>query len=59
MILTILPFEVMLSAGAATVKGVLAGTQNMYINPLFPPLVLESFLLLCCENLSELRPPLE
>ena len=32
MILTILPFEVMLSAGAATVKGVLAGTQNMYIN---------------------------
>ena len=34
----ILLFEVMLSAGAATVNEVLARTQNMYINPLFPPL---------------------
>ena len=37
MILMILPFEVMLSAGAVIKDQGLAGTQNMYINPLFPP----------------------
>ena len=37
MIVTILPFEVMLSAGAVIKDQGLAGTQNMYINPLFPP----------------------
>ena len=41
MILTILLFEVMLSAGAAIKDQGLAGTQNMYINPLFPPLVFD------------------
>ena len=42
MILTILLFEVMLSARAAIEDQGLASTQNMYINPLFPPLVLGS-----------------
>ena len=41
MILTILLFEVMLSAGAATVNEVLASTQNVYINPRPLPFVLE------------------
>ena len=52
MILTILLFEVMLSAGAAIKGQGLASTQNMYIDPLFPPrcLRLERASELCVKN---------
>ena len=46
--------------GGSGDKGSRLGRHPKYVyKPLFPPLVLESFLLVCCENLSELRPPLE
>ena len=61
MILMILPFGVMLSAGAATVNEVLESTQNMYINPLFPPRRERVCVqrAVCEQNSSELLPLLE
>ena len=49
----------MLSAGAAIKDQGLAGTQNMYINPLFPPLCVRAREGVCEQNSSELLPLLE